>query len=164
MIGIEKRLVVIEARHEPAIDALFNLEPVYRYLFDGVPPPAGYVPQLMRTLTETPREPGIGAWVIENGDRVTAYLEIRDGGHNLGRELIWVVHPDLWGRGVATALARFGQQQAFVIEGVSHVWAATDAANLASQRVMEKSGMHFWKMEDMPLGPGPVWRLEKGRN
>ncbi|MFZ1814473.1 MAG: GNAT family protein [Rhizobiaceae bacterium] len=158
MTAIRDRLVAVEARHEAAINDLFNLEPVYRYLFDGAPP-GDYVPWLVGTLAQRPPQPGIGGWIIEEDGRVMTYLEIREGEHNGGRELIWIVHPDWWGRGIATALARIGQELAFAVEDVGHVWAATDAANLASQRVMEKSGMHFWKMEDMPLGPGPVWRI-----
>lgn len=64
------------------------------------------------------------------------------------RELGYAIGPSsLWGRGLATHAALAGIEWGFERLHLDRIWAEAVAANTASVRVLEKSGMH-------PLGPG----------
>ena len=58
-------------------------------------------------------------------------------------ELTYVLHPELWGRGIATAMGWTAMQQAFGSGCVDAVIAATDDPNTASVAVMRRLGMRF---------------------
>lgn len=48
-----------------------------------------------------------------------------------------------WGRGLATEAARAAVAWAVAVYGLTRVWAATDARNVRSRRVLEKLGMRY---------------------
>ena len=56
-------------------------------------------------------------------------------------EIGWTIHPDRWGEGLATELARASVRTAFGELGLDEVIAYTASDNVASWRVMEKAGM-----------------------
>jgi RimJ/RimL family protein N-acetyltransferase len=58
-------------------------------------------------------------------------------------ELGWVIVPDRWGEGLATELARVSLEVAFGPLALEEVIAYTQPDNLASRRVMEKSGFIY---------------------
>lgn len=58
-------------------------------------------------------------------------------------QLIYGIHPNYWGRGWGTEAAKVMIQYGFDFLHFNQVIASTDAANLASIRVMEKAGMQF---------------------
>jgi RimJ/RimL family protein N-acetyltransferase len=57
-------------------------------------------------------------------------------------ELLYAVRPDSWGRGYAQEMAAAALAQARRL-GLTEVVCFTTSSNLASQRVMQKAGMHF---------------------
>lgn len=58
-------------------------------------------------------------------------------------EILYHLHPDYWGRGYATEIARKLLELAFSTCGLHRVIAACDPRNTASLRVIEKLGMQY---------------------
>ncbi len=90
---------------------------------------------------------GFGLWLLR--DRLT-HEAIGRGGleytHASGRqevEVAWVIDPARWGQGLATELARCAVDRAAPALGLAEIIALTLPTNLASRRVMEKTGFRF---------------------
>ena len=62
-------------------------------------------------------------------------------------ELLYGIAPAYWNRGLATEAARAMMRYGFEELSFERIEASTDAANLASSKVMERAGMSFWKRE-----------------
>lgn len=62
--------------------------------------------------------------------------------HGPDVELGYDLHPDAWGRGLATEAARAVMAQAFGPLRVDRVVAVVKPDHVASQRVLEKAGLH----------------------
>ncbi len=159
MIAPPQGLSQLAASDLPAIHRFFALPDVFRYLFDGAPPLPSFYDE-WNPLAYVNRQ-GRGAWVRRRGDEISAFLQAGDGDEPDGCELVWIVHPDDWGKGLATAMARFAIAHAFEDRNTPFVWAGTDGPNLASVRVMQKAGLKFWKEMDYPLGKGVAYRLDR---
>ncbi len=90
---------------------------------------------------------GFGLWLLR--DRSAGELVGRGGLQHTwvtGRnevEVAWAIVPELWGRGLATESARAALAAAFGAVGLGEVIAYTLPDNLASRRVMEKTGFKF---------------------
>jgi RimJ/RimL family protein N-acetyltransferase len=70
-------------------------------------------------------------------------------------EVGWGVHPDLWGRGFATELAKALLCVGFEKLKCQKMWAKSFSENRASMRVMEKIGMkHDQLVRDQRVAPG----------
>ena len=84
-------------------------------------------------------------WAVE--DRRSARM-IGDCGlqplehHRPEVELGYDLHPDSWGRGLATEAARAVLEQAFGPLGIDRVIAVVKPDHVASHRVLEKAGLH----------------------
>jgi ribosomal-protein-alanine N-acetyltransferase len=72
------------------------------------------------------------------GDCGVQPLEHRGPEPELGYDL----HPDAWGRGLATEAARAVMREAFGPLGLARVIAVVKPDHLASQRVLENAGLH----------------------
>lgn len=57
-------------------------------------------------------------------------------------EIGWHLHPDSWGRGLATEAAQPLLARGFA-HGLEEIWAVTDPENRRSARVCEKLGMRL---------------------
>ena len=94
---------------------------------------------------EHQRTLGWSFWAVE--DRRTNRM-IGDCGlqplehHGPDVELGYDLHPDVWGRGLATEAARAVMRQAFGPLRLDHVMAVVKTDHVASQRVLEKAGLH----------------------
>jgi [ribosomal protein S5]-alanine N-acetyltransferase len=90
---------------------------------------------------------GFGQWFFR--DRVTRAMIGRGGPQHTmasGRDEIeigWAVVPERWREGLATELARASLDVVFGSLALSEVIAYTQPHNLASQRVMDKSGFVY---------------------
>lgn len=90
---------------------------------------------------------GFGQWLFR--DRATGAMVGRGGPQHTmasGRdeiELGWVIVPERWGQGLATELACASLEVAFGPLALREVIAYTQPNNLASRRVMEKSGFSY---------------------
>ncbi len=58
-------------------------------------------------------------------------------------EISYIIHPELWGRGYATEVARLLLRFGFAALGLHRIFATCDPRNVASARVLEKAGMTF---------------------
>jgi len=94
---------------------------------------------------------GFAPWVVL--DRSDAQL-IGWGGLGIdpsdpgwGPEVSYFFHPDYWGRGLATELVSHSIQYAFNTLVLSEVSAFAMPENIASIRVLEKSGFSFLRYE-----------------
>jgi RimJ/RimL family protein N-acetyltransferase len=101
---------------------------------------------LVRKLQHWDRH-GFGQWLFR--DRATGSMIGRGGPqHTLasGRdevEIGWVIVPERWGEGLATELARASLEVVFGPLDLHEVIAYTQPDNVASRRVMEKTGLHY---------------------
>jgi RimJ/RimL family protein N-acetyltransferase len=86
-----------------------------------------------------------GAWaVVERATDVPAgtvlLKPLPDGEGEI--EIGWHLHPDSWGRGLATEAARALLARGFAL-GLAEIWAVTDPDNQRSARVCKKLGMRL---------------------
>lgn len=90
---------------------------------------------------------GFGQWFFR--DRTTGAMVGRGGPqHTMASgadeiEIGWVIVPDRWGEGLATELACASLDVVFGALGLDDVIAYTQSDNVASRRVMEKSGFVY---------------------
>jgi len=110
---------------------------------------------------------GFGPWLVR--DRSQGELVGRGGlKHTTATgvdevEVGWSIHPDRWGEGLATELARASMRAAFDVLGLDGVIAYTANDNVASWRVMEKAGMEY-DGEIVAVGlPHVLYRAQRDR-
>jgi RimJ/RimL family protein N-acetyltransferase len=66
-------------------------------------------------------------------------------------EVGWRLHPDHWGRGLATEGGRAALEYGFDRTGLDRIISIYDPKNVASGRVMEKLGMRPWRRATDPV-------------
>jgi RimJ/RimL family protein N-acetyltransferase len=147
------------------IDGLHALESiplVYRYLFDGVPPDKEF---LMRRVAESAAnagETGLGMWFLENiSTRYAGCVELRPYPSFRSAELIYLLDPRNWGKGLALRMAWTAITHAFSSSQIDFVIAGADLPNTASISVMRRLGMRFHKEVKYPLGAGVEYVLHR---
>jgi RimJ/RimL family protein N-acetyltransferase len=102
-------------------------------------------PLIQHMLDRLAADPRFGAWaIVERATGVPAgtvlLKQLPDGGGEI--EIGWHLHPDSWGRGLATEAARALLARGFAL-GLSEIWAVTDPDNQRSVRVCKKLGMRL---------------------
>lgn len=102
-------------------------------------------PLMRRMLERLAADPRFGAWaVVERATGVPAgtvlLKPLPDGAGEI--EIGWHLHPDSWGRGLATEAARQLLARGLAL-GLEEIWAVTDPKNQRSVRVCEKLGMRL---------------------
>ncbi|MDX2166186.1 MAG: GNAT family N-acetyltransferase [Deltaproteobacteria bacterium] len=88
---------------------------------------------------------GFGHWAVSLHEDETVIgfcgLRLTDGGPEV--ELLYGLHPRLWGRGLASEGAAAWLRAGFEQFGRQRIWALTDAPNTRSEAVMQRLGMRF---------------------
>lgn len=126
----EDAAVMLEILTDSRVKQTYML-PDYERKEDALP--------LFRRLTELSREDAHFVRGIFADGRLVGFLndvEIQDGIIELG----YVIHPDHWGRGYATAALKTAIAALFAL-GFRRVQCGAFGENAASIRVMEKAGM-----------------------
>lgn len=134
--------------HEAELSDL-TLDPrVYRTLWPWAEPPT---PADVRASLADKRahweRHGFGLWLLR--DRVTGRLVGRGGLQytdaigGFAVEAAWAIVPERWGEGLATELAQASVEVAFGALGLGELIAITLPDNVASRRVMEKTGFVY---------------------
>jgi len=91
---------------------------------------------------------GSGRWAVE--DKISGQFMGWGGlkfitdvvnDHQYFYEVGYRLIPAFWGKGYATEIAVASIHYGFKVLGLTEIFAMTDVANLASQRVLEKAGM-----------------------
>jgi RimJ/RimL family protein N-acetyltransferase len=112
-------------------------------------------PIIQRMLAQLAADPRFGCWAVaERASRLPAGSVLLEPVPN-GRgeiEIGWHLHPDSWGRGLATEAARALLTWAFRSE-LEEIWAVTHPENRRSARVCQKLGMRL-------LGTTLLWYHE----
>ena len=165
---------MVTGRSGRALDRLETARIVYerlRYDHARELAPLLQDPRVARTLSASGRPPtdaelslslqtkithwlryGFGLWLMR--DRETGEMIGRGGLQHTqvgGRpevEVGWSVVPDRWNQGLATELARLSVEVAFDDLGLEELVAFTLPDNIASRRVMEKSGFSYERQFD----------------
>jgi ribosomal-protein-alanine N-acetyltransferase len=82
------------------------------------------------------------AFAIVLDDVVVGNAEFKLRGGAQG-EIGYIIHPDLWGRGIATSAAIRLLEFGFVKHGLHRIFATCDPRNVASGKVLQKLGMLY---------------------
>ena len=128
---------------------------VYRYLADGAPPPIDLIRQWIERSNSDFVAHGVGLWLLENDEGRAAggvSLEVQETDRTA--ELVYLLHPEYWGRGLATQMSWTVMQHAFDLGRIEEIIAGTDAPNKASLAVMKRLGMRFRRDVTYPMGAG----------
>jgi RimJ/RimL family protein N-acetyltransferase len=102
-------------------------------------------PDIQWMLDQLAADPRFGYWaVVERTVGVPAgtvlLKPLKNGAPQI--EIGWHLHPDSWGRGLATEAAGALLARGFEL-GLAEIWAITQPDNLRSARVCEKLGMRL---------------------
>lgn len=150
-------LVPFEAGDAGGLMHFFNHPDVGRYLLDGASVSRDWVEEEVRESRRRFEDGSVGLWKVETrlesaaetGDQdrhgVDGIVGYRPFFDPPELQLLYALHPSLWGRGIATEAARAAVDYAFDVLGLEEIRAATDAPNIGSIRVLERLGMSRWK-------------------
>ena len=133
--------------------ALCCVEPVYRYLADGHVPPRAI---LERWFDDDE------LWVLcDDEDVLVGCVRLSALPDPAHVELTYLLHPDHWGRGLATRMSATVIEQVFTRPSITRIVATADGPNGRSIAVMQRLGMRYAQMIDHPMGPGPEYHLAR---
>ncbi|WP_193185680.1 GNAT family N-acetyltransferase [Nisaea sediminum] len=136
---------------------------IYRYLFDGAPPDWSYLSERIEMALAGASRPGFGFWLLRHPDfPLAGAVDLADGEIPRSRTLTWLLHPALWGRGIAFRMAWTALLTAFEDPEIDLVIADADGDNRASRGLMERLGMSFRREVSFPLGPGVEYGFRRG--
>lgn len=142
------------------LQALLNHPDVGRYLLDGDPVPVAWVEEEIDGSRRRFEAGSCGLWLARPRDArsreragpasipVTGMAGFRPFFDPPELQLLYAIHPRVWGRGLATEAARAVRDFAFRELGFEEVVAATDEPNAASAAVLSRLGMELWKTEE----------------
>jgi [ribosomal protein S5]-alanine N-acetyltransferase len=135
---------------------------VYRYLFDGIAPERDSIAQGITQATRDAALTGLGLWILAC-PRLPygGCVQLRPDICAKSADLIYLLHPAHWGRGLGTRMAWTAMHQAFA-QGMDLIVAGSDGANGASLAVMGRLGMRLHREVRYPLGKGVEYVLERG--
>ena len=115
---------------------------VRRFLWDDEVIPRGRAEAAVREAIENFGRYGFGLWVAEGEDgALLGFCGLRHLEDGPGVEILYGVSPHEWNRGLATEMTLAVLRYGFEEGGLHLILGMTDAANTASRRVLEKSGM-----------------------
>ena len=145
-----------------ALHGLCCLPDVYRFLFDGSPPDRTLVTERIERSVAGRERHGFGLWLLRHPEYpVAGAVDIADGAASRSRTLTYLLHPGLWGRGLAFRMAASAVCKAFEDPDVDLVIADADGENAASRVIIERLGMSFRRVTDFPLGPGVEYGIAR---
>ncbi|REJ72936.1 MAG: N-acetyltransferase [Acidobacteria bacterium] len=122
---------------------LFLDPQVRRYLLDDEEMPREFVDQVIDDSDRAFSDHGVGLFVMrEKGrERIVGFVGFREFFEPPELQLLYGLHPDVWGRGYATESSRAIIDHAFSQLAFEEVIAATDPPNNASLAVMRRLGL-----------------------
>jgi len=118
-----------------------------------------FVKQVLVDSKQSPRSRFVFAITLKGNKEVIGAIEfnVRDCSNKSG-EIGYIIHPDYWGKGIATEAANEIISFGFSELKLHRIYATCDVRNIGSAKVLEKMGLKLeGKMrEDMLLRDG--WR------
>lgn len=134
------------------VDDLHRLwtEPgVRRYLWDDEVIPRERTKSIIETSLASFETHGFGLWAVfpQAEAALIGFCGFWFFHEPLKLELLYGIAPAYWNKGLASEIAKAMLRYGFEELKFERIEASTDAANLASSRVMARAGMNFWKRE-----------------
>ena len=128
---------------------LFAEPGVRKFLWDDEVIPKERAESVIEASTSSFETEGFGLWAASllNEDALIGFCGFWFFHDPPQLELLYGLSEAYWNSGLATELARALLGYGFERLRFERIEASTDAANVASQRVMLKAGMRFWKRE-----------------
>src|ERR1700704_430047 len=127
----------------------------------GLPPAAGDPAEMGRSTIErfamgwqTRR---YGPWGVFLGSRLIGHGGLNYVPEFAATEVLWALHPDAWGNGYATEMARAALAYGFDTLGLELVFAITLPDNHASQAVMKRLGLTYRRKVEYKGFKDIVW-------
>jgi RimJ/RimL family protein N-acetyltransferase len=138
----------MRAEHHDELARLLRDPRVARTLWPGEAPPSeAQLQYILSDKLDHWNRYGFGLWLLR--DRATGVMVGRGGLQHtvVGRdgevEAGWAIAPERWGQGLATELAHACTAVAFGELALAEIIAMALPSNVASRRVMEKSGFEY---------------------
>jgi RimJ/RimL family protein N-acetyltransferase len=148
-ILLETERLVLRAFTAGDADLLVELDgdpEVMRFLNGGIPTSRAFIEReiVPRFTAYDGPDGAFGFWAAHRrpGGEFVGWFSLRKTDADVAA-LGYRLRRAAWGQGLATEGSRALIAKAFDELGIGRVWASTYQDNLASQRVMEKSGMRF---------------------
>ncbi|MEZ5559182.1 MAG: GNAT family N-acetyltransferase [Pseudomonadales bacterium] len=155
MTDLEWRLTRGTQHDVIRLHQLFCTPAVYRYLADGYPPPRSATEAWIQRGIDDQQRGDLGLWLLQNkptGLAGCVRTHLLDAPETA--ELTYVLHPDWWGRGLATSMGWTATCHAFAGGRIVQMIAGTDEPNTASAAVMRRLGMRYLRATQNPRWPG----------
>lgn len=143
---------------------LLCIPEVYQYLSDGVAPPYAVAEEMIQNSINSHSADGLGVWLLieETKNQIIGAVSLTKHEEPNTVELMYLLHPDYWGRGLATQMSWTIMEKALEQEHIHQIMAGTDLPNQASLAVIERLGMTFWREVEYPMGVGVEYIFKKG--
>ena len=141
--------------------ALLRVPEVHRYFADGVEPTRRQSEEWVgRHDAASDAASGLGLWLLEDcTGRLLGCVSLEATDAPRTAELIYLLHPEVWGQGLATAMAWTVLERGFADQQLDRIVAGADVPNTASVAVMQRLGMTYARPVEYPMGPGVEYTL-----
>ncbi len=118
---------------------------VIRYLLATDPWPSEKVEKWLNSCQQGWDEHGYGFWILEHkiDGRPIGWGGLNWLPETEETEVLYALDKPYWGQGLATEAARFSVNYGFNTVGLQEIIGLVVPENVASARVLEKSGLHF---------------------
>lgn len=154
------RLRRAAARDASLVTALLAEPQVYEFVGDGHPVPVKVVTEWIGLSDASFAAHGVGLWLLDvDGAADGSFVGLFPDGDTA--ELVFALHPRLWGRGLASRMATTAIDRGFAA-GLATIWAGVDGGNGRSEAALVRIGLRHAGVIEFPLGPGS--RYEIGRD
>ena len=132
-----------------SLHALWTGPDVRKFLWDGEKIPREKTAEIITESRKLLDKEGTGLWAVENAadGKLIGFSGYWYFFEPPQLQILYGLHPDHWGTGLATELTRRFIRYGFETLNLSRVVGSTDKPNISSQRVMEKAGMVFTKRD-----------------
>jgi len=156
-------LRAFRAEDEDILVRLWNQPEVGRYLWDGQPVSLVKVREQIASSMGSFEARGFGHFTVHLGavPGFVGFAGLRPIGSTPEVELLYAVHPDYWGRGLATEAARAVLRFGFTVGELAEILAGADPPNAASFRVMQRLGMTFLRNAEIGGRPVRYYRITR---
>ena len=142
---------------EECFVGLFQDARVSRWMGDGLQPEAEDRALFGRIFSKVYARDLFDVWAVREDGRYVGHAEIKRTDTVDGHEIVYALHPDVWGRGLGGELADAVTGHGFGQLGLARVYATVAAANHASLRVLTRVG--YRHVRGIPRDDGGLTRV-----